>query len=48
MAGQVREMTQRHELEKEEMKLKLKDFEDKNNELTEELSSLREELEGKL
>jgi hypothetical protein len=35
MTSQVREITQRHEREKEEMKLKLKEFEDRTNELNE-------------
>lgn len=31
MASQVREITQRHEREKEELKFRLKEFEEKNN-----------------
>lgn len=35
MTSQVREITQRNEREKEELKFRLKQFEDKNNEMQE-------------
>lgn len=40
-ANQVRSITQRYESEANELKLRLKQMEEKSNELTEELNSLK-------